>query len=326
MANEYESHKAINIDAINQAQAFAKDGKVFEAWSVLGEAGDNYAANAANIIKPDSNSFTQALVKKTWEESVGIDAYNENFDAVAQSHVDGYLDVLNEGIIDDAFAPLPDTVQIEESYKNALNNNGLPTDVSVDALINTLGLMHWTTLLDIFDGNFDNQHDIDPSRISDEQGISATDPSSLEAFLDLVEIGFKAALDFYVVETVEELFELLDGLRDRLIGYMTDLFEWIDPIGIGESVNDYFNQARNWILRRDPMTLDLDGDGLETIGIDSSNPILFDHDGDGVANATGWISPDDGLLVFDRNANGISTTAPNYLATPPLFLMVQANK
>ena len=47
------------------------------------------------------------------------------------------------------------------------------------------------------------------------------------------------------------------------------------------------------------------GDGLETLGIDPNAPILFDHDGDGISNATGWIKPDDGFLVLDRNSNGL---------------------
>jgi len=57
-------------------------------------------------------------------------------------------------------------------------------------------------------------------------------------------------------------------------------------------------------LRSDPLILDLDNDGLETIGISAVNPILFDHNGDGVKTATGWIRSDDGFLVLDRNGNG----------------------
>ncbi|UQZ90123.1 hypothetical protein C4J81_13305 [Deltaproteobacteria bacterium Smac51] len=51
------------------------------------------------------------------------------------------------------------------------------------------------------------------------------------------------------------------------------------------------------------MALDLDGDGIETISSDKG--IVFDHDGDGLKKGTGWIGPDDGLLVFDRNGDGI---------------------
>ena len=56
--------------------------------------------------------------------------------------------------------------------------------------------------------------------------------------------------------------------------------------------------------RRDPLILDLDADGFETIGIDTTNPILFDHDGDSIQTATGWVKPDDAFLVLDRNGNG----------------------
>ncbi len=56
--------------------------------------------------------------------------------------------------------------------------------------------------------------------------------------------------------------------------------------------------------RRDPLTLDLDNDGLETTGVAATNPILFDHDGDGIKNGTGWVSSDDGFLVRDVNGNG----------------------
>ena len=63
-----------------------------------------------------------------------------------------------------------------------------------------------------------------------------------------------------------------------------------------------FNRAKNWLWPRDPIILDLDGDGLETVGLASN--IYFDHDGDGVLTKTGWVGKDDALLVWDRNANG----------------------
>ena len=51
--------------------------------------------------------------------------------------------------------------------------------------------------------------------------------------------------------------------------------------------------------------MDLDGDGIETVAPSSTNPILFDHDGDGIKTGTGWIKADDGFLVMDRNGNGV---------------------
>ena len=56
--------------------------------------------------------------------------------------------------------------------------------------------------------------------------------------------------------------------------------------------------------RIDPLVLDLDGDGIETTSTRNGSIILFDHDGDGIKTGTGWVKPDDGWLVLDRNGNG----------------------
>jgi Ca2+-binding RTX toxin-like protein/pimeloyl-ACP methyl ester carboxylesterase len=74
----------------------------------------------------------------------------------------------------------------------------------------------------------------------------------------------------------------------------------IDPM-----VSTNFLVSRTIAPARDPLILDLDGDGLETVGIDTAAPILFDHDGDGVKTANGWIKGDDAFLVLDRNGNGV---------------------
>jgi hypothetical protein len=56
--------------------------------------------------------------------------------------------------------------------------------------------------------------------------------------------------------------------------------------------------------RYDPLVLDLNGNGIETVGINSAAPILFDNNADGVKTATGWVNANDGILVWDRNGNG----------------------
>jgi hypothetical protein len=74
---------------------------------------------------------------------------------------------------------------------------------------------------------------------------------------------------------------------------------------IGFEVNDLWHAFKNWVApRRDPLVLDLDGDGIETLGITSTTQVLFDYDGDGVKTGTGWIKGDDGFVVLDRNGNG----------------------
>ncbi|EEP0993008.1 calcium-binding protein, partial [Salmonella enterica] len=63
----------------------------------------------------------------------------------------------------------------------------------------------------------------------------------------------------------------------------------------GPDMNDAENTSS-------PIIIDLDRDGVETISVEAG--IFFDHDGNKFAESTGWVSPDDGLLVFDRDGNG----------------------
>lgn len=84
------------------------------------------------------------------------------------------------------------------------------------------------------------------------------------------------------------------------------------------ATRNLFADAQAALFRRDPLTLDLDGDGLETVGADLSG-VTFDHDGDGIETGTGWVQSDDGFLVLDRNANGsIDTGAELFGDSTPL--------
>jgi hypothetical protein len=83
------------------------------------------------------------------------------------------------------------------------------------------------------------------------------------------------------------------------------LHDQVYPPGyIDMSVSDRWRQATAPVAR-DPLAIDLDNDGIETAGIPTSgNPILFDHDANGVKTGTGWLKGDDAWLVLDRDANG----------------------
>ncbi|CAH0244973.1 Bifunctional hemolysin/adenylate cyclase [Pseudomonas sp. Bi70] len=80
--------------------------------------------------------------------------------------------------------------------------------------------------------------------------------------------------------------------------------EYYGPRGpkISEDVNSDTTGAIDFVPRVDPLALDLDGDGVETIP--SNSGVVFDFNGDGLKTGTGWVKGDDGFLVFDRDANG----------------------
>ena len=73
-------------------------------------------------------------------------------------------------------------------------------------------------------------------------------------------------------------------------------------ISWGKNISPY-SQNKYYIY--DPLALDLDGNGIRTVAANQFSGSLFDHDGDGIRTASGWVGKEDGLLVYDRNGDGI---------------------
>ena len=127
---------------------------------------------------------------------------------------------------------------------------------------------------------------LDPENYGDNPG----DQIKIQEGIDAARQHGYTENNFGVIAEIDKI------IRDFFSGIWDD---------ISEVVSDAWDAAQKWILRVDPMVLDLDGDGIETTAPSSTNPILFDHDGDGIKNGTGWIKSDDGFLVLDRNGNGL---------------------
>ncbi|API86698.1 calcium-binding protein [Francisella uliginis] len=74
-------------------------------------------------------------------------------------------------------------------------------------------------------------------------------------------------------------------------------------VDIASDIAERTRQAEQTrVFRGDPLTLDLDFDGIETISVNEG--VLFDHENKQVREGTGWISADDGLLVRDLDGDG----------------------
>jgi Ca2+-binding RTX toxin-like protein len=98
-----------------------------------------------------------------------------------------------------------------------------------------------------------------------------------------------------------------EWLRKCAEAYSAKCLEWLKKNGhpIDVYVQKNYDSGKNFSPRVDPLAIDLDGDGIETVGVGN---VVFDHNGDGVKTGTGWVKGDDGLLVLDRNQNGTIDT------------------
>lgn len=76
-----------------------------------------------------------------------------------------------------------------------------------------------------------------------------------------------------------------------------------DPFPPAEDWANDYDDASDAVQPTSPIVLDLDGDGIETTDV-ALGP-YFDHDSNGFAERTGWISRDDGFLARDLNGDGL---------------------
>ncbi len=70
--------------------------------------------------------------------------------------------------------------------------------------------------------------------------------------------------------------------------------------------NQNYKRGKSWWMPRDPLVVDLDGNGARAVSVGQG--AYFDFDGDGLRTRAGWVAPGDALLVRDRNGNGTIDT------------------
>ncbi len=112
-----------------------------------------------------------------------------------------------------------------------------------------------------------------------------------------------------------ELVTLASGVKqvvfkaaDDFIGKASFTYTIEDEHGAQDTATVYVDVINQ---RSTPLILDLNGDGVSTLGLDQQ--IMFDIDADGIKDRTGWVSSSDGLLVRDVNHDGVINDASELL-------------
>ncbi|MEM1047722.1 MAG: calcium-binding protein [Pseudomonadota bacterium] len=119
----------------------------------------------------------------------------------------------------------------------------------------------------------------------------------------VVEFGRKGGEQQMVIEDYD--LDLASGTATGgLVVYKQEYVENATLADLEDFINLAFYVAYgSGIEGRDPLVLDLDGDGLELTSLGQSS-VHFELDGDGFAERTAWVRSDDGFLAIDDNGNG----------------------
>ncbi len=91
------------------------------------------------------------------------------------------------------------------------------------------------------------------------------------------------------------------SIEQRTLGIYLDEAE--DPANPPSA--PVYNPTNSRLRRIDPLALDLDGDGSITTIASTASTAYFDFNNDGIAEKSGWIASQDGLLALDQNGNGV---------------------
>ncbi|HEY9078809.1 hypothetical protein [Magnetovibrio sp.] len=124
------SDRKVSRKALQKAYELHHQGRIAEAYAVLAREGDEYAADAAQILGSEP-SFFKSVVENYWDLAVGAKIRKDKWIPTARQHQKQYLDGMRENQ-----AHLPKSNFIEESYKTAAELNELPETVSVDLVLN----------------------------------------------------------------------------------------------------------------------------------------------------------------------------------------------
>jgi hypothetical protein len=109
-------------------------------------------------------------------------------------------------------------------------------------------------------------------------------------------LGGQKAVDLLNQKTALAMAELSNFISHTSLGSFLE--------GMLSAPNGFWgNQFGSAAQKISPIILDLDGNGVTTVSKDAG--VFFDLRNNGFEQKTGWVAPTDGLLVWDRNGNGV---------------------
>ena len=183
------------------------------------------------------------------------------------------------------YTPLP------PSDPSLINNSYLDFQSNIDPDSNNAADTSdaWQNGSALHGGDYSAEMPID---VINGDGFTNTQPSGIvtDAYRPGAEELGDSSFSNFIDDTVDFISDIGSGIGDALessFGFITGLFSSAPEI---ENI--------------DPLVVDIDGDGVQLISFNDSH-VSFDVDNDGFVENTGWVSGKDGIVVHDKNGDGI---------------------
>ena len=152
--------------------------------------------------------------------------------------------------------------------------------------------------MDINNGIREKRSYLDNKLIKTEITIGSLDESG---FSINIEKDSKGNISYKHNGDFNQITKPLEELLNKIPSFLKKPSNWFNF-----ATGNWFGLFRDMLIHQyDPLTLDLDGNGIETLASNGHDGALFDHDKNGIRTATGWVGKDDGFLVYDRNGDGV---------------------
>ena len=150
---------------------------------------------------------------------------------------------------------------------------------------------------DLNNGIREKRSYLDNNLIKTEITIGSLDESG---FSINIEKDSKGNISYKHNGDFNQITKPLEELLNKIPSFLKNPSNWFNF-----ATGNWFGLLREMFFHQiDPLALDLNGNGIETLAANGHDGALFDHERLGIRTATGWVHSNDGLLVHDRDGDG----------------------
>ncbi|MBW4021430.1 calcium-binding protein, partial [Neisseria meningitidis] len=311
-----------NVDNNRNKMEITVNNAIQAADSFLSSIGrDNKITNTASLLASLDNIFLNLRNVSRDIRETGKFKPNDIQQAIGDIFIaagDGlqYIKQQTEAMAQSKFLP----TKLKTGLNDVLNSRMLKSSTVLQHELNYLGFKIKDYGNERLGESIMNIDDFTPSKIAN----FFADPDTYSNVLEEVSRFIYSLVpddanpwkggEDYIGRGISEWGELLEKwYKQDFLPYLEK--EWDQFPKFEDWLPEFPEWAREWLKldpKRsgkyhvyDPLALDLDGDGIETVAAKGFAGALFDHRNQGIRTATDWVSADDGLLVRDLNGNGI---------------------